>query len=296
MSSPVVTTPTFQLFEPLEQITIFTPLGIRFWDAALDRQVTDGLVVTARRPGSNQRPVRAFRTRSGIYAFRGLPGLRAIEYPVDDADRLGGSPPALTGFFVEVVDEERRFVPTVFTVDVPFEGIYPTGSSDPMAPPGVYLFSAPTRPVASSLAVVRAQLAERPAGGEEQPAAFALLEVEVAGRPPAFGIADELGNVAVQFPYPRFSTALPNGSPPASADGSASQRWPIRVRVRFDPPALDVPIGSSIPTLRSIFSQRPGAIQAGSGPAPEFATELAAGRQVVLRHSPGSTFVISRAI
>jgi hypothetical protein len=296
MSSPVVSTPTFQRFEPLEQLTIFTPLGIRFWDAALDQQVAGGLAVTARRPGLNQRAVRAFRTRSGIYAFRGLPGLRAIEYPTGDDDPLGGSPPVLTRFIVEVVDEQRRFVPAVFAVDVPFEGIYPTGTSDPTAPPGVYLFSAPARPVASSRAVVRAQLVERPEGGDEQPAAFALLEVEVAGRPPAFGIADNRGSVALQFPYPRFSTALPNGSPPASADGTASQRWPIRIRVRFDPSALDVPIGASIPDLRSIFSQRPGAIQAGLGLSPELATELVAGREVVLRHSPGSTFVISRAV
>lgn len=300
MSGPVVVTPTFQIFEPLERLTIFTALGIRFWDAALDRQVTDGLIVTARRPGVDQRSVRAFRTRSGVYAFRGLPGLRALEYPADDAV-LEGSPPALTRFVIEVIDEQRRFVPVVFQVDVPFFGIYPTGQSDASAPPGVYLFSAPTRPVASSLGVVRAQLVELLADGSEQPASFALLEVALAGGPPAFGIADEEGRVAVQLPYPRFTSVLANGSPPASADGTLSQRWEARVRVRFDPPALDVPAGSVVPDLRSIFSQRPGGIQIGLGLPPggtttELVTELVFGREVVLRHPPGSTFVISRAV
>jgi hypothetical protein len=300
MSAPIVITPSFQIFEPLERVTIFTPLGIRFWDAALDRQVRDGLVVTARRPGTNQRVVRAFRTRSGIYAFHGLPGLRALEYPADDAV-LESSPPALTRFEIEVTDEQRRFGPTLFQVDVPFEGIYPTGNSDASTPPGVYLFSAPTRPAVSSLAVVRAQLVERLADGSEQPASFAVLEVEVAGGPPSFGIADPLGRVAVHFPYPRFTTLLSNGSPPASADGTASQRWEMRVRVRFDPSALEFLAGAAVPDLRSIFSQRAGGIQVGlglppGGSAPELVTELVFGREVVLRHPPGSTFVISRAV
>jgi hypothetical protein len=294
-----ILTPSFEFVEPAEQITIFTPLGIRFWDAALDRQVRDGLVVTARRAGTRQRAVRAFTTRSGIYAFHGLPGLRATEYPSDDA--AGSSPPDLVRFVIDVADQQRRFVPIVFQVDVPFDGVYPTGSSDPTAPPGVYLFSAPTRPVVSHLAVLRAQLVERAAGGAEQPAAFALLEVEVAGQPPAFGIAGADGMVAVQFPYPRFTTALPNGSPVVSAGEVPNQRWDIRVRVRFDPDALAVPEGSEVPDLRTIFSQRPGRIQdglglPGDGSTFEFVTELEFGRATVLRHPPGSTFVISRAV
>ncbi|HLP57643.1 MAG TPA: hypothetical protein VK186_02380, partial [Candidatus Deferrimicrobium sp.] len=62
-----------------EQVNTFTPLGIRFWDSALDRQVGDHLLVKAYPVHGYGSPVHAFRSASGIYAFQGLPGLREIE-------------------------------------------------------------------------------------------------------------------------------------------------------------------------------------------------------------------------
>ena len=59
----------------LERVTAFTSLGIRFWDAALDRPVAERLAVTARPlDAPTARPVRAFRTLSGVEALMGLPG------------------------------------------------------------------------------------------------------------------------------------------------------------------------------------------------------------------------------
>ena len=56
-----------------ERVTQFTPLGIRFWDSVLDKQVSDHLLIKAY-PTAGFRPViNAFRTASGIYAFQGLP-------------------------------------------------------------------------------------------------------------------------------------------------------------------------------------------------------------------------------
>ena len=50
----------------IERQTIFTPLGIRFWDPATDAQIGDGLRERAWPDGATE-PVRdAFRTGSGI--------------------------------------------------------------------------------------------------------------------------------------------------------------------------------------------------------------------------------------
>ncbi|MEI2692782.1 MAG: hypothetical protein V9H69_24885 [Anaerolineae bacterium] len=148
----------------IERQTIFTPLGIRFWDPATDRQIAHGLRVRAWPDGALE-PVRgAFRTASGIYAFQGLPGLRAVEYP--PANGGAASPPAAQRFVVAVEDEQRRFLPATLRVDAPFEGIYPTAlpASPPGAAlPGLYLFSAPWRS-AAGLAAVRADLVRRSTG------------------------------------------------------------------------------------------------------------------------------------
>ena len=175
----------------IERQTIFTPLGIRFWDPATDRQIAHGLRVRAWPDGAVE-PVRtAFRSASGVYAFQGLPGLRAVEYP--PANGGAASPPAAQRFVVAVEDEQRRFLPATLRVDAPFEGIYPTAlpASPPGAAlPGLYLFSAPWRS-AAGLAAVRADLVRRSTG---QPAAHAVLELEVEESGVWHGIADPRGS------------------------------------------------------------------------------------------------------
>src|SRR5262245_26635806 len=203
----------FATLAPLEKFARYTPFGIRCWDLAAHVAVTTGLDVTARPPGQLQLARCAFQTLSGVYAFRDLPGLRRLEASDPELPAgvhpIEGSPPVAGRFVIEVRDSRQRFLPVTFQVDLPYRGIYPTqpaGSPPGTALPGFFLFSAPTRPALSNLAVVRAQLLERLGPGQFRPARFAVLELQIAGRPAALGVADENGSAAVYFPYPPFAT------------------------------------------------------------------------------------------
>ncbi len=264
-----------------ERQTIFTPLGIRFWDPATDSQVAHGLRVRAWPDGATE-PVReAFRTASGIYAFGGLPGLRDVEYPASNGGSV--SPPASVRFVVSVEDQERRFLPTVLRVDAPFDGIYPTalgGSPPGEALPGFYLFSAPWR-TATALAAVRADLVRESTG---EPAAWAVLELDVAESGVWHGIADERGSVALFFPVPPFQATL-GSSPPGPQAPPHEHQWPVTARVRYEPGRLETPAGAGAPDLRTILTQAACAVWASSNgaPAPELAATLNFGQDLVLR-------------
>jgi hypothetical protein len=289
----------------VEQVTIYTPLGIRFWDASLDVQVSDGLAVVAwpeSRPGLARS---AFRTSSGIYAFQGLPGMHDVEYPPDDAVL---SPLTATRFVVQVADTLRRFLPAVFRVDLPYQGIFPTNS--PGSPPGgraqgFYLFSAPTRPSTPSLAVVRAQLVDSAGDpASRKPAAYAVLDLHVAGQT-WYGVADDRGTVAALFPYPTFTGSGVSWSPPGSLwTGSpiavTQQHWDVSVGIRYAPSTLTVPPGATIPDLRSIFSQPPGVLwptlaDYPGHPSSEIAASLVFDQELTLRTDNGSTLMIGGA-
>ncbi len=265
----------------IERQTIFTPLGIRFWDPASDSQIGHGLAVRAWPDGATE-PVRsAFRTASGIYAFQGLPGLRDVEYPANGGG--SASPPAGQRFVVAVQDEQRRFLPAVLRLDAPFFGIYPTAaaSSPPGAAlPGVYLFSAPWR-TATGLAVVRAELVRRSTG---EPAAWAVLELDVAESGVWHGIADERGSVAVLFPIPPFQATL-GSSPPGPQAPPQEQQWQVTARVLFQPSHLETPAGADQPDLRTILTQAGGVVWASStgAPAAELAATLNFGQDLILR-------------
>lgn len=249
--------PIFATLEPLEKVSQYTALGIRFWDLARDVAVTHGLEVTARPTGQPQLERRAFQTLSGIYAFRGLPGLRAIE--ASDPELPPGDHPlpgsVTAPFVVTVHDRLGRFLPVTFEVNLPFRGVYP---GEPL--PGFYLFSAPSRPVLSDLAVVRAQLLERLPAGSFRPASYALLEVEVPGTPARLGFADEEGSVVIQFPYPPFATTVHAAPPPGAPFEDRLQAWDARVRVRYPLPADNKPDRSSkLPGLGAILARQPPA-------------------------------------
>jgi hypothetical protein len=267
----------------IERQTIFTPLGIRFWDPASDSQVAHGLRVRAWRDGATE-PVReAFRTASGIYAFQGLPGLRDLEYPLNGGG--SASPPAALRFVVSVQDQQQRFLSTVMRVDAPFEGIYPTalaGSPPGQALPGFYLFSAPWR-AATALAVVRADLVRQSTG---EPAAWAVLELDVEESGVWHGIADQRGSVAVFFPVPPFQATL-GSSPPGPQAPPHEQQWQVTARVRYEPDHLETPAGADVPDLRTILTQAAGAVWASSSgaPAADLAATLNFGQDLILRTS-----------
>jgi hypothetical protein len=270
------------LATPLETIIVYTPLGIRFWDMVRDVAVSDGLIVMARPQTSRGQAVRAYPTLSGVYAFHGLPGMRALEYPA--ASSLGAPPSPPTRFLIEVTDTRERFLPVVFQVDVPHQGIFPGSGSPPgNGPAGFYLFSAPTRPAMADMAVVRAQLET----AAQQPAVYAVLEVTTPDGRVWYGLADERGRVAVMFPYPAFSAPVVDAPHQSSAEALEPQHWSLTLRVRFEPAALQQPPGSTalLPSLSSIFSQAAGMLQpsrAGSLVS-EMTADLVFGRELVVR-------------
>lgn len=275
----------------LERLTHFTLLGIRFWDAALDRPVADGLTVTAWPTAAPRQVRRAVRTASGVYAFHGLPGMRRLEQATA-ADILAASPPDITSFVVAVADAQRRFFPVAFEVSLPLPdlGVFPTAvSTSPPGSPGFYLFSAPTRAPAPGLAVVRAQLVE---AGSQQPAAYAVVEAEVRGHT-HYAIADARGALALLFPYPLFVSAL--GASPPGGLPLAEQQWPLTLRVRYQPAAQAPLPGTPLPALASLFAQPAATIwpsTAGTAVS-QLTFDLLFGQELVLRTGAESTLWIT---
>jgi hypothetical protein len=296
MVSPVTT----RTFTSIEQLHIFTPLGIRFWDVALDVAITHGLEVhayPADRPNARRR---ASITASGIYAFHDLPGLQAIEYPRQPLPQPG-SPLAPVRFMVEVQDALHRFLPVVFSVELPYWGIFPTSmpvDAQGTRVPGFYLFSAPTRSALPTQGVLRVQLEEITAGGQQQAASYALLEMELPNGRTIRGLADDQGRVAIILPYPAFPAATGGRSPLGSAGLEFQQSWSVRLRVRYNPALLQRPAGSSLPELRTIFAQTPALIWP-SQPTPfgqpldELMHELFFGQESIIRSGGSSTLLIS---
>jgi hypothetical protein len=284
---------TGPVLRPLEHAAVVTLLGIRFWDAATDAQVRDGLRVTARLDGTRQPEVEAFRTASDVYAFQGLPRMRALEYPGGPSDP-GDSPPARRRFAVTVTDAQARYVPVVFTVELPlpYRGVLriaPAGSPPPADLPGFYLFSSAARPVPGGLAVVRADLMDVATG---EPAAHAVIEATAPDGSRWYGLADTGGRAALLLPYPPVTARL-DVSPPAPI-ALGDQRWALTVRLRYAPHRLVYPVGSAIPDLRSIFSQPYGTARdtEGGAPASEWIAELAFGVPLVLRSEPRSALLV----
>jgi hypothetical protein len=281
----------------LEHRRIVTPLGIRFWDPALDVAVDDGLTVTAFPEGSRRQSRTAFRTAGGVYAFRNLPGLHDYENPIDDSD-APGSLPIQRRFLIEVNDREGRFQPACFFVDAPVRGIFPSQvvTSLGAAPPGFYLFSASTRAATPVLGTVRAELRERLDATGDRPASYALLEI-AAPSASYLGMADARGVVSVILPYPVF-TAAPGG--PSSLIPSfigTEQSWAISVRVAYQPSALSVPPEASLPELRTVLSQAPGVIWTRRTVPPgmgvsSFDATLVFGQEMVLRSEQESVLLI----
>jgi hypothetical protein len=297
-----MTTLSSQAAGSVERLKVFTPLGIRFWDPALDVQISDDLSVVAS-PAAGRKATPAVRTASGIYAFHGLPGLHDLEYLVDE-QILNTSPPFARRFIVQVSDNQRRLLPVTFRVDLPFTGIFPTDAingSVETRPPGFYLFSASTRPTLPTLAVVRVQLVERVDPVTERAAAHAVIEIQAPGNRTWYGLADERGRVAILFPYPTFTTTSSGNaglSPPVI---DRRQHWELGIRVRYAPATLSIAPGSALPDLRSILNQPLGVIWSSrtttmGQPVNHMSANLTFGEELVLRTDSESTLLIGPAI
>jgi hypothetical protein len=283
----------------VERIARVSPLGVRFWDAASSRFVSDGLTVSYSW-GNGTRRRTAVTNRASVYVLADLPGLRELEFgdhpaltqagaKPGDAEYWGLIPGLARTYRIDVVDTLRRFLPFWFEARLPFRGLFEPGCGSALSPPApgneaVPLFSAPSRPAPAGSGVVRAELVE-PSGA---PAAWALLEVTAAGAPPVRGLADERGQVAVIVPYPEPSAAAV--SPLAGGTRRlAEERWDVTVRCFYDRPSPP----EEPPELCRVLEQAPAFVDLDASP-PE-ALQLAFGRDLVLRTSGGSQVLVTPA-
>ncbi len=289
----------------LEELTVRTLLGIRFWDPALDEQVRDSLLVRARRADGVGPERTAVRTAGGLWAFHGLPGLRALERSDDDTELLASPPePLSVRFLVSVEDARRRFLPVAFAVDLPlpYRGPWNPGlDASPLSAASArcYLFSSPNRPAGPGLAVVRAQLADADSSGPDgapAPAAHALLELELEGGDRWYGLADRRGSVTVLLPWPTVTGTIATSPPNGTFPPLAGQRWHLTARVRWSPGLPTQPVAWGVPDLRAIRHQEPARLWPDAGPTiPELEAELAYGRELVLRTSGRPELLVEAA-
>jgi hypothetical protein len=257
-------------FRVVEELEVFCPLGLKFWDPVLDRPIRDGLIVHAWPLETSSPRVEAFRSLSGVYAFQGLPGLRSVERPAPDDPEVASpaSPPVTRRYVVEVLDPGRRFLPAAFEVELPlpYRGVFlagePGGEGSPgspaVAPPGFFLFSGPVRNRPPGIASVRGELAHA-ADGES--AAHALIRVDLPGGVSHWSTADREGRFAVLFPYPTLVEELPplGGSPPEIVSPPPppidERTWEITVTVFWEPAHLAPLPGTDQPEHRTVLTQ-----------------------------------------
>jgi len=239
----------------LEDLTTFTPLGVRFWDPATDQQVRDALHVEANplaRPGAK---VAAVRSYGDVYAFLHLPGLRDLEYGYERSGIL--SPPAAHPFIVQVRDARERFLPIALqiTLPLPYRGVYlcgAAGSPVEATPRGLHLYSAPGRPLPPSAAAVRGELRRADTGTA---AAHAVVRIETENAEAWYGLSDARGRFVVVLPYPSLAHGF--GGSPASPGHRPllEQVWQLSLSVFYQPHAQTVLPGSTVPDYLSVLQQ-----------------------------------------
>ncbi len=298
---------TAPILRPLEDVPVRSVIAFRFWDAAIDRAVTEGLVVDAAPvPGGWPRRS-AFSTLRGLYALSSLPGALGFEH----ADPTWTEPPPL--WWVEIRDARGRYLPIGLWIDparsdpgvILGDGLRGPGSppatpwlqSPPTTPGEFYLFSAPARALDASLAAVRGQLRveDNVARDDGAWAAHAVVGIEVAGRR-WFSVADAEGRFLIVLPWPGFSPIV--GSPPATTRTPMEQQgWDVTLSVSYEPSVLAPPAGATLPDFRRVVAQRaaqpwPAAPELGGATAPTIAGRLEFGRELVLRTAGRSSILV----
>jgi hypothetical protein len=285
----------------IEILSTFTPLGIRFWDSVLDAQVRDGLHVTARPfSAATTRPrATAYRTGSDIYAFGHLSGLEDFENgrldPLEES-----SPSRRRPFIVEVSDTQGRYLDVAFQTDLPlaYRGLFLTGElSSPLlsAPPGFFLYSAPSRIPPAWLASVRGQLLDATTGTA---AAYALVQVEDPDGNQWFGISDAAGMFVVLLPYPTIAGGFV-GSPLIGGEAPLHTRtWDLQISVRYSPDSLERLPFTGVPDYYSILSQVGGSVwplnpSEGGASVPARTAALEYGRTLTIRTEGLSELLVS---
>jgi hypothetical protein len=229
-------------WRPLERISRVTPFGIRFVDEATGSVVSDGLTVEVYPAGQRERRVAARPNRIGTFVAAHLGGPRDPDFEFGAGDEPFWTRGPTRPHTVEVADRNGNFQPFVFEHPLPQRGhVVPSCvRSSPLATL-LPLYSTASRIVPAGIAVVRAELrypVVSPAGRTVYPpAAWAVLEARVQGEPPARGIADREGRVAILLSYPEPTTGpvRPASPPPAGGRPLASQEWDVVLDAYFEP-------------------------------------------------------------
>lgn len=268
----------------IERSSHVTPVGVRLVDVMTGRTEADEIEVRFVR-SRRALPITAFRTPSGVFAAHWVCGLREWELPrlneAGDAVHLAVTP---RPFRLEVRDRSGRFFSfAVDGVPMPSAGLLVAlGDSPPGSPPApggaLPLFSRPGRPAPASTAVIRARLLHHTG----EPAAHAALEVTPApDLPPVRGIADERGEVAAMFPYPKPPGFA--GSPPTGSRRPLREtQWKVTYRV-LTPVAGSPPDDGDLPQLSTFLDQAPATFAVlGSPPGPAGEHTLVYGRETSL--------------
>lgn len=256
------------VLRPLEQISTQTLLGVRFWDRLIGSPVAQGLQVTAQRVDAAEPTRRLGKlvlgrvTPSGTVAFFGLAA--AERPPVGSTELLWEHPPADQFVVVDLVDLRGRYLPVSFVARLPQRGPFrgegpwlstPLVRPVPAAEPtGVYLWSAPSRPVPPSATSIRAQLVVGD-GENPAPAAYALVEVvqpadDMAEEFRYFGLADGRGTLLLPLPYPPVPDPEGTEFPPL-----AEQTFNLRLNIFYSAAAQETLPGSAVPNLATLLSQ-----------------------------------------
>ncbi len=283
----------------LEEVFFKTLLGIRCWDPLLDAPITDALSITLYPIENSEAKTSAYRTRSGIYAFRAIPGL--FDHHTMKDYQASGSPQEQKRYVLTIDDVEGRYSSVAILVDLPlpYDGIFlvdDNTQSPAAAPKGFNLYSSPTRAAAPQFAVVRGELIDR---DTQQAAVHALVRVQTEEGRSWFGIADADGRFAVHMSYPALDINV-NSSPVAGEPTMFlfERSWAISVTVMYDPVSLEPLPGSELFDYLGILTQNAASIYEHSpetdiGEVAELQVQLAYGRDLVLKTNNFSQLYIS---
>jgi len=251
----------------LERISIVTPLAVLFRDEATLGFYSDGLSAVVYPLGEPERTVSGVINRSGVFVFRNLPGLRAVEQGSGDADFWAAQTPRFD-FVLEARDTAGRFLPWSLGVKLPQRHLLSVdlvggmdGGSPPVSPPGgqsgsdtafLPLFSAASRPAPEGMGVLRTELWDAVA---DEPAAWALVEAKAGEQRTVTGLADADGRVMLPLPYPKPALSLgsPLGSPLGGGGPITRQSWPVAFTVRYRRRAP----APRLPDLADVLQQPP---------------------------------------
>jgi hypothetical protein len=296
----------------IESLVRRTPLGLRCVDVATNGPAPAGLRVTALPLEEAGKPVAAFTTLSGVYALRGLTGLRDFEFGGAEEILLSppASPPAGRDFVILVEDPQSRYLPFAMRLRLPRADALQT-----------MLFPAPGRPPAPGLIALRGSLKDAAhllADGSRRPAAFAHIsaQYETPGEVAEYlGLADDRGQFILFLPFPnpaRPPAGIILTSPnTAGRQTLAELRWPVRMSFFYQPDnqrfvclhgdgRVELITGQSaadaaragartLPVLRSLVDQAAATIVPPSAdpPAPDLRVEVGFNPEAVVKPPAG---------